>query len=175
MFLSERFPHVLATQDSNVILVGGTDENGRLRPQTSPGRDDHPITIYAPSRLPGYDLADGETQKSIYGTSFSAPQVVSSPNFMTYSPLKYLLTLGCQAGLAAYLLALPSESDGLKYDPQDPADNTVGIRVKKRLVELAYQRLSDDHKLAAPEDEYDYDIPSVINVAYNGAHGAQMP
>ncbi|KAL2283256.1 hypothetical protein FJTKL_10132 [Diaporthe vaccinii] len=132
MFLSESFPHVLATQDSHVILVGGTDENGRLRPQTSPGRDDHPITIYAPIRLPGYDLTDGETQKSIYGTSFSAPQV---------------------AGLAAYLLALPSESDGLRYDLQDPADNTVVIRVKKRLVELAYQRLSDDHKLDAPEDE----------------------
>ncbi|KAI7775516.1 hypothetical protein LA080_006708 [Diaporthe eres] len=153
-YADESFPHVLATQDSHVILVGGTDENGRLRPQTSPGRDDHPITIYAPIRLPGYDLTDGETQKSIYGTSFSAPQV---------------------AGLAAYLLALPSESDGLRYDLQDPADNTVVIRVKKRLVELAYQRLSDDHKLDAPEDEYDYDIPSVINVAYNGAVGAQTP
>lgn len=91
-FFSENFPHELATQDSNIILVGGTDENGRLRPQTSPGRDDHPITVYAPSRLPGYDLADGETQESLYGTSFSAPQVVSSPNAPICSPLRHLLT-----------------------------------------------------------------------------------
>lgn len=77
--------------------------------------------------------------------------------------------------MAAYLLALPSESDRFKYDDQDDPDNTVGIRVKKRLIELAYQRVTDDHKLAAPQDEYDYDIPSVINVAYNGAHGAQTP
>lgn len=77
--------------------------------------------------------------------------------------------------MAAYLLALPSESDRFKYDDQDYPDNTVGIRVKKRLIELAYQRVSDDHKLAAPQDEYDYDIPPVINVAYNGAHGAQKP
>lgn len=51
---------MLATQDSNIILVGGTDENGRLRPQTSPGRNDHPITIYALSRLPGYGRRDAE-------------------------------------------------------------------------------------------------------------------
>lgn len=81
----------------------------------------------------------------------------------------------CQAGLAAYLLAFSSESDGLKYDTEDPADNTVGVRVKERLVELAYQRLSDDHKLAAPQDEYHYEIPSVVNVAYNGAHRPQTP
>lgn len=83
------------------------------------------------------------------------------------------MTYRWQAGLAAYSLALPSEADRFKYDPEDPADNTVGIRVKERLVELAYQRLSDDHKLAAPPDDYDYDIPAVINVAYNGAHGVQ--
>lgn len=77
--------------------------------------------------------------------------------------------------MAAYLLALPSESDRFRYDPRDPADNTVGMRVKSRVVELAYQRLSDEHKLAAPPDDYDYDIPAVINVAYNGAHGAQIP
>lgn len=76
---------MLATQDSNILLVGGTDENGRLRPQTSPGRDDHPITIYAPSRVPGYDLADGQTEKSLYGTSFSAPQVVSRSNILISS------------------------------------------------------------------------------------------
>lgn len=85
----------------------------------------------------------------------------------------HLPTYRWQAGLAAYLLALPSEADRFKYDPEDPADNTVGIRIKTHMMGLAYQRLSDDNKLAAPTDDYYYDIPAVVNVAYKGAHGAQ--
>lgn len=109
--------------------MGGTDENGRLRPQTSPGRDDHPITLHAPS---GYVLADGETEESLYGTSLSAPQ--------------------------------------------DPVDNTVGMHVKKRLGEQACYRLSDEHKLATSQDEYNYNIPPLAtNVVYNGSHGPQTP
>lgn len=49
------------------------------------------------------------------------------------------------------------------------------MRVKKRLVELSYQRVTDGNKLAAPRCEYGYTIPSVVNVAYNGAYGAQAP
>lgn len=74
---SENFPQTLATLDDNLILVGGTDEFGRLRPQTSPDRDDCPIAIYAASAIPGYDFATGDAYAIMNGTSFSAPQVVS--------------------------------------------------------------------------------------------------
>ncbi|KAK3363158.1 peptidase S8/S53 domain-containing protein [Lasiosphaeria hispida] len=152
---ADTFPLSFSTPDNDLIVVGGTDTQGRLWWDSSPGTADCPVDVYAPAYdVLAYDLdhSEGGPVKR-EGSSYAAP---------------------IAAGLAAYFLAHPDYQDGLKYSPTDTKSNSVGMRMKKLLKELAYQRVPDEKKLVQEHlAEYPAEIPESVDVLYNNFHGPQ--
>jgi hypothetical protein len=69
---------------------------------------------------------------------------------------------------------LPSERDKWSWDVRKNEEKLWGIRMKEHMRGLSYQRCSENQKIfpvLSPGPVWE--IPSVINVAHNGAFGPQ--
>ncbi|KAI3397399.1 hypothetical protein diail_10850 [Diaporthe ilicicola] len=148
-YLDQIMPQSFATETDAPITVGATNNKGQLASFTSPGRGNTPVSLYAQGvELRSTDLLNSEPDMRS-GTSYSAPIV---------------------AGLAAYTLGLPSNSDLCPYNPSPAAgEDSVGMCLKRHLTESAFQRVAADNLLADDSSRYNYPIPANILVVSNGA------
>ncbi|KAL2254993.1 hypothetical protein VTK26DRAFT_4406 [Humicola hyalothermophila] len=153
--VDEVIPQCLTTSDNDIIMVGGTDRNGRLWSDSMLGTPECPVSVYAQGQsTQAYDLSEDKPVNRD-GTCYAAAQV---------------------AGLAAYFLSHPDYRSYFKYRGNEThTGSTVGRRMKKLLMELAYQRVSNDMKLDwEAREEYDpRAVHERVDVIYNGIHGQQ--
>lgn len=161
-YLGDSLPTVLGTDDNNVVTVGAVQANGKYAPWTTPegSSDDETnspltgsITVWAQGEV--IQIMDQDNKNKMdWGTSFASPQV---------------------AGLIAYILSLPENSDLVAWDPNGPDDQgyTLSQKVKKKLVDMSYERVVHSRQLG-PGINLPYPLPAHIKVAYNGAWGPQF-
>lgn len=75
--IDETIPHCLLTPDSDIIVVGATDQQGRLWWYSMAGTQDCPVSVYAQGyETQAYILHD-DMPVMREGTCFANPQVVS--------------------------------------------------------------------------------------------------
>ncbi|KAL1862840.1 hypothetical protein Daus18300_008337 [Diaporthe australafricana] len=151
-YLDQEFPQASVTEKEPPILVGATNNKGQLSSFTTPGRQHVVVSLYAQgANVKSTDLLSSEPDFR-EGTSYSTPIV---------------------AGLAAYTLGLPSNSHLCQYNPSPAADeDSVGLCLKKYLVNSAFQRVASTNLLAEDAGMYRYPIPATVLVASNGASAA---
>lgn len=86
-YTTDFVPTSVVNAGSPVIVVGSTFHDGSLDHASTPGRGDSMITMYAQGKYVRSCLQNTKDDFTYMdGTSFAAPQVVSSPSSTSFSP-----------------------------------------------------------------------------------------
>lgn len=195
--LGDGIPSNRGRRDNELIQVGcAMTDDGTLCPLSSPRgmhvngvfiQDDNDPRLPAGASLgwvdiyaPGYEAetcsnVDGQ-MTSIVGSSASTAQVVSSKYLFPASIIKrtkLTFSFTPQAGLASYFLALPEHAQRFAWSDEKNKAMPWGIRMKELMVSLSYQWTDGPNGIIDPNFNglLPYNLPSMVNVAYNGAYG----
>ncbi|KAL2280398.1 hypothetical protein FJTKL_12631 [Diaporthe vaccinii] len=170
----DTIPRFGSTRDSEMITVSAALEDGTLWPGACPRgvhvgnvfiQDDNDprlpegtslgwIDIFAPGyEMPSCSVEDGVTSFRPRQTSGAAAQV---------------------AGLVAYFLGLPENSERFAWSDARNQHLLWGVRMKQYMTALSYQWTDGIDGIIQPQylGRLPFNLPSIVNMAYNGAHGS---
>ncbi|KAK3385948.1 hypothetical protein B0H63DRAFT_510616 [Podospora didyma] len=172
-YMADWLPDKMTNESTPFIAVGGVYSDGSLWEGSTPSG----------SRYPGHPYQDARV--SLYGVAVDVASCAARGNYGYYEGNSF--SAPQVAGLAANMLTYPWPPGQNPFQFNDGLGLSTGMRMKKLLVNLAYQRLpytnltthawADPHSRVNTADpkvnNWPWPVPAIVNVVYNNARGPQ--